>query len=99
MSRPSFVTRFTRWARSLPVSPWVFYPALLGVWILYELIAYSIAGVFPSGTWTARDTCDTFSGAAIGVAVLCFYYYLDQEITETIDPSKEISGLSDPRFA
>lgn len=81
------------------MSPWVFYPALLGSWVLYDLVAYSLAGVLPHPSWSIRNVYDTFGGAIIGVLVLAFYYYFDQEIAEATDASRAISGLTDARFA
>ena len=99
MSRPGLVTRFTLWVRSLPVSPWVFYPALFAAWVLFDLIAWGLAGALPQGSWSLRSLYDTFSGGAFAVSVLAFYFYLDEAIAESADDSRVISGLSDSQFA
>jgi hypothetical protein len=99
MSRPGLISRFTQWVESLPLSPWISHPVTLVIWVSFEFFGYAMAGALPTGGWTAQSVYYTVQGGIMSVAILAFWFYLDQEIGEAADESRQISGLSDSQFA
>jgi hypothetical protein len=99
LSRPGLISRFTRWVGSLTLSPWIFYPSILAIWVSLEILGYSLAGALPAGSWTALSILRSVQGGIMSVSILTFSFYLNQEIGEAADASRGISGLSDTQFA
>lgn len=99
MSTPSFVSRFTRWVHTLPISAKSFYLALFLFSLVISVISRWIAGVLPAKPISINDVYDVISDPILIVGILAIYYYLDSEIEEAVDQSRPISTLSDEQYA
>lgn len=99
MSKPSLVTRFTRWVHTLPLPARTFYFALLLLGLIVSFVSRWIAGALPTGPLTISNLYDVLSDPITIVGILAIYYYLDDEIAEAVDQSRDISKLSDEQFA
>ena len=99
MPTASMVSRFTRRVHTLPVKAKTFYLVLLLFGFFISVFSRWMAGVLPSAPITIDDVYDILSDPILIVGILAAYYYLDDEIADAMDQSREISALSDEQYS